>query len=442
MGTFDPGSEAAALEAENEALLEFLYIAPVGLMEIAPDGAVSMMNPLAVQLLLPIGGTGGIANLFDALGQFAPDLRHLVSSFGDERGTICEGRRILVGAAESETPQILACSLIKIDAGRIMAVLTDVSEQVAQERRLKQAESWFSIILSGVNDFALLSLNSNGRVQSWNKSGERLTGHAARDIQGHTLNVLYPPDEAVQGRALQQVDLARRDGWHIDEGWRRRKDGSRFWCQSLVSALEEKTGEVTGFSVVLRDVTAQKTSGDEIRRLLTTDHLTGVANRARFFDLAEAEMTRSRRFGQPLSALMIDIDHFKAINDGFGHDGGDEVLRELGGFFNTSLRSIDVVARLGGEEFAVLLPSIDLAGAKSIAELLRCGAAAIRSAINGRHIAFTVSIGCAELLRPAGSIDELLKAADSALYVAKKSGRNRVVVHGPEDESTAGQRVA
>lgn len=419
------------LTAENERLLEFLYVCPVGLVEISLEGEVSIMNPIAAQLLLPIAGAGGIANLFGALEPYAPDLRYMASTFAEARGLICEDRRIFIGNRDEGDAQVLACTLIKVDGARLMAVLRDLSDQVSQERRLKQAESWFSAILSGVNDFALLSLDATGRVSAWNKSGQRQTGYESKDVLGRTLNVFYFPDEAVQGRALQQVDLARRDGWHIDEGWRRRKDGSRYWCQSLVSALEEKTGEVIGFSVVLRDVTERKTSGDEIRRLLTTDQLTGVSNRARFFELAEAEVERWRRFKQPLSALMIDVDHFKSINDGRGHAAGDIVLKELARSFNAGLRSIDVLGRLGGEEFAVLLPSVDLEGAKMIAELIRGSAAALRPVVDGIALPVTVSIGCATLGGSVRAIDPLLKAADEALYRAKQGGRNRVAAQEP-----------
>ena len=418
------------LAGENEALLEFLYVCPVGLLEISPDGDVSLMNPLAAQLLLPVAEGGQIANLFRVLEPYAPDLRHIASRFDAERGTICENMRIFIGqSAEAADPRVLACSLIKVDARRIMAVLTDISGQVAQERRLKQAESWFSMILSGVNDFALLSLDANGRVSAWNQSGLRQTGYDRKDVLGRTMNVFYFPDEAVQGRALQQVDLARRDGWHIDEGWRRRKDGSRYWCQSLVSALEERTGEVAGFSVVLRDVTERRTSADEISRLLTTDQLTGVLNRARFFELAEAEVERWRRFGQPLSALMIDLDHFKAVNDTHGHAAGDAVLQSIGRFLQTNCRSIDLIGRLGGEEFAILLPSVDVEGARTMAKLLRRGVGLLRPTIEGAAVAFTVSIGCAALGEGQDGIDRLLKAADEALYGAKRSGRDRVVVY-------------
>ncbi len=428
MGDVTPHAGAPDLAAENEALLEFLYVAPVGLMELSSEGEINIMNPLAAQLLIPIAGAQSLTNLFLALEDCAPDLRFMVSAFAEPRGVVCDGRRLHVGQSTDRTPRILACTVIKVDATRLMVVLTDVSEQVAQERRLAQTESWFSLMLAGVNDFALLSLDANGRISSWNKSGERQTGHTPDEVVGRTMNVFYLPDEAVQGRALQQVDFARREGWHIDQGWRRKKDGSRYWCQSLVSALEDRTGGILGFSVVLRDVTENKTSSEEIRRLLTTDQLTGVLNRARFFELAESELMRSRRFKQPISCLMIDLDHFKGVNDTYGHAAGDTVLEAVAAVFRRSLRSIDIVGRVGGEEFAVVLPTVSLEGARSIGELLRREVSSLCPVLDGAPVPVTISIGCAELEHGEGAIDRLLKSADAALYAAKRDGRNRVSV--------------
>ena len=422
------GLEIEELAAENERLLEFLYSCPVGLVEMNRAGDVRLMNPIAAQLLLPVSDPSALSNLFLALEPYAPDLRYVAESFTGARGTFCENLRIHLRQKNEGGPQVLSCSLVKVEEDRYMAVLTDISEYVRQERRLREAESWFSMILAGVNDFALLSLDAMGRISAWNVSGERQTGYSGRDVIGRTMNVFYLPDEAVQGRALQQVDLARRDGWHIDEGWRRRKDGSRYWCQSLVSAVEEKTGEITGFSVVLRDVTERKSTGDEIRRLLITDQLTGVSNRARFYELAEAEYARWKRFRQPLSALMIDIDHFKRINDTYGHAAGDEVLKQVAVSLQTGLRSIDVIGRLGGEEFAILLPSIDLEGAEMVAERLRRTIAGLSPISDGTAIPVTISVGVAQISGGAREFDGLLKAADAALYGAKQGGRNKVVV--------------
>ncbi len=419
------------LQAEHQLLLEFLYLCPVGLLQLDRSGAVQMANPLAVQLLMPIARTPMIGNLFDLLETCAPEIRNLVDGFSQPRGIVCEGSRIFVGTAGDRNRKkameaiVLACTIIKIDDARFMAVITDISRQVAQERRLKETESWFAAILSGVNDFALLSLDSEGRIDSWNQSGVRQTGYQDEDVIGATLSVFLCPEEQGEAREVEQVEFARRDGWHLDEGWRCRKDGSRYWCQSLVSALEEEDGAVTGFSVVLRDVTERKVSGDELRRLLTTDHLTGATNRARFFEVVEAEEARWRRFQRPLSVLMLDADHFKHINDTFGHAAGDAVLKALAEACQEELRTIDTLARLGGEEFVVLLPATDIRGAEAMAERLRAKVHDLLVRSDGHSIAFTISIGCAEMGGEINDASKLLRAADEALYEAKQLGRNR-----------------
>ncbi|KAA2237946.1 sensor domain-containing diguanylate cyclase [Salinarimonas soli] len=423
--------ELVALQAENESLLEFLYLCPVGLMQIDGTGRIELANPLSAQVLLPIAKTPVIENLFELLEASAPDLRNLVAGFAESRGTIFENRRIVVDQTDAMRPHVLACSVIKIDDARFMAVVSDISAQVAQERRLKQADAWFSAIMTGVNDFALLSLDATGRINGWNESAVRQTGFAEREVMGRTLNLFYEPEDAVEGRALEQIEHARRDGWHIDEGWRRRRDGTRFWCQSLVSALEEERGDVIGFSVVLRDVTESKVSGDELRRLLVTDHLTGVANRARFFELGEAEEARWRRFNRPLSALMLDADHFKRINDTHGHAVGDTVLKKLAAACQNVLRTTDVIGRLGGEEFGVLLPGLDLDAAQTVGERLRSAVERLHVRGEGFDVTFTVSVGCASMGGPVDNVGKLLQAADHALYAAKRGGRNRVALPAP-----------
>jgi diguanylate cyclase (GGDEF)-like protein/PAS domain S-box-containing protein len=423
----DPSLDLAALQAENQTLLEFLYLCPVGLMQVDGQGQVELANPLSAQILMPIAKVPVIENLFDLLGSCAPDLRNLVCDFAEPRGTVFENRRLVVDQTDAMNPHVLALTLIKVEEGRFMAVVTDISRQVAQERRLKQADAWFSAIMTGVNDYALLSLDRTGRINSWNPSGLRQTGFADKEVLGRTLNLFYSAEDAVQGKALEQVEHARRDGWHIDEGWRKRRDGSRYWCQSLVSALEEDNGEVIGFSVVLRDVTESKVSGDELRRLLVTDHLTGVANRARFFELGEAEEARWRRFGRPLSALMLDADHFKRVNDTHGHAAGDRVLKALAACCQDILRSTDVIGRLGGEEFGILLPGLDLEGAHDVGERVRRAVERMRVPVEGGEIAFTVSVGCATMGGGIDKVSTLLQAADRALYGAKRGGRNQVV---------------
>ncbi|HTM22873.1 MAG TPA: GGDEF domain-containing protein [Kofleriaceae bacterium] len=158
-----------------------------------------------------------------------------------------------------------------------------------------------------------------------------------------------------------------------------------------------------------------------------TDALTMVANRRHFLELLDRELARARRYSTPLSCVMIDLDHFKGVNDGHGHLIGDQVLVAVADALRRSIRESDMVARYGGEEFVLLLPSTDLTGARDLAE--RCRAVIAATQVAGRQglLSVTASMGVASL-PPATDMDTLLSAADEALYQAKDGGRDRVVV--------------
>jgi diguanylate cyclase (GGDEF)-like protein len=154
-----------------------------------------------------------------------------------------------------------------------------------------------------------------------------------------------------------------------------------------------------------------------------TDHLTGLANRRRFERQLEREITRTLRYGHPFCLLMLDIDHFKNINDSYGHNAGDEAIRHLAKILQEGTRGIDLAARIGGEEFAVILTETSLKGGVEVAERLR-GKLKLLEIPCGGHI--TASFGVAESPSCAQTADELLRCADAALYEAKHLGRDRV----------------
>ena len=422
-----PDAHELALSAEHEELLGFLYMCPTGILKLDASGQVDILNPHASQVLMPVAPAGIITNLFDLLQDWAPELRNLVDGFSQPSGHICRNHRIFL-PRRSAGPNVLALTLLKVDTTCIMALVNDVSREVEQESRLRQTESWFSALLAGVEDIALLSLNEQGQIDSWSTSAERQTGFGEAEAMGCTMHRLYHPDEDRQGRAAEQVDCARREGWHLDEGWCARRDGSRFWCQILVAALGGKDGAVVGFSVVLRDTTERRLTSEELRRLLTTDYLTGAMNRAYFSEAAEREVSRHRRYGSPLSAIMLDIDHFKRVNDTFGHAVGDQVLTAVVQSCRAELRVTDVLARLGGEEFVVLLPGISLKEAEQTAERLRCRVASDLGSVGAAAVQATISLGCASMVEHGCDLVGLLEAADQALYKAKRLGRNRVEV--------------
>jgi diguanylate cyclase (GGDEF)-like protein len=179
------------------------------------------------------------------------------------------------------------------------------------------------------------------------------------------------------------------------------------------------------------DVTDLVRHADELERLATTDAMTNLHNRRHFLTLAEAEWSRFQRYHRPLTLLLIDLDRLKGINDRFGHAAGDAAMVTVAEIFRNNRRETDIVARVGGDEFAMLLPETDAAQGQVVADRLRQELKERPLTPEGAAVILTVSIGLAEANLSMPSIDALIKAADRALYQAKAAGRDRTVVAAP-----------
>lgn len=179
---------------------------------------------------------------------------------------------------------------------------------------------------------------------------------------------------------------------------------------------------------------ALRESQERLRTLASTDALTGLANRRRFWMVAASELQRARRYGSQLAMILIDVDKFKRVNDTFGHDVGDQVLRELSRVGSANIRSFDLLARVGGEEFALILPESGLEAASHTAERLRQAVESETIKIGPHQVFMTISLGVAALSSKMDQVDDLYKAADQALYQAKQDGRNSVRVYLGEEE--------
>jgi diguanylate cyclase (GGDEF)-like protein len=165
---------------------------------------------------------------------------------------------------------------------------------------------------------------------------------------------------------------------------------------------------------------------EQVQRLAITDALTGLHNRRHFFSLAEREFARAVRYDRAVAAIMLDIDHFKAVNDAHGHAVGDEVLREVAARCTASLRSVDLLGRYGGEEFVALLPETDWKGTRDAADRLRDSIGSTPIATQAGPVCVTVSVGFALCAENCTDLAALIHHADQALYAAKVAGRNRV----------------
>jgi diguanylate cyclase (GGDEF)-like protein len=176
---------------------------------------------------------------------------------------------------------------------------------------------------------------------------------------------------------------------------------------------------------------------DRVRQLAYRDGLTGVFNRRYFDSRMDDEVARAKRFGGGVSILMIDLDHFKKVNDEFGHMVGDDVLRAVSATFARQLRKVDVVCRYGGEEFAIILPATQGASAVAVGEKLRRAIA--NTTFAGVPFPVTISVGIAEFPTHGITRDDIIRAADSALYNAKEAGRNQVCLAAVAPASAGGE---
>lgn len=212
----------------------------------------------------------------------------------------------------------------------------------------------------------------------------------------------------------------------------RTKDGRKIWVSDISYPWFDKKGAIIGSVGTLRDISdrmaAEEKVREELTRLANTDLLTGIATRRVFFTRLEEELKRSKRTHGDLSILILDLDHFKKLNENYGEDSGDMVLQGVTKIINACLRETDLAARLGGEEFGVILPDTPAQGAFWVAERIRSSVAKEHfTSLDGKLMGTTVSVGVA-----GARFDEnmdamrLFKAADTRLYIAKHTGRNQV----------------
>jgi diguanylate cyclase (GGDEF)-like protein/PAS domain S-box-containing protein len=200
--------------------------------------------------------------------------------------------------------------------------------------------------------------------------------------------------------------------------------------QVFASTITASDGNAIGSAALFRDITKEKQLEDDLRRLSTTDALTGIFNRRHLDETLQKEFTRSRRTEQPLSVVMFDIDHFKIFNDTHGHDQGDRVLQVVAKTFSAALRTYDVACRYGGEEFLAILPNTTMEGAECVAERMR---AAVEAAIvDGLKVTISLGVSTYPLI-PMNNPEQMVEAADKAMYRAKQGGRNQVATASAED---------
>ncbi len=269
---------------------------------------------------------------------------------------------------------------------------------------------------------AALILDPSGRIVDFNPAALAVLPDLSVRSFGRTLEETAPGlvalHDFVKAGSAPHLDLRLAGG-----------GGARVF-RAKISPILSRRKRRLGRIILLTDITEQVRLMESLRELATKDDLTGAANRIHFRELAVNELARAKRYGRALSVLILDLDHFKDVNDTWGHEAGDTVLREVAGIFRSVLRTSDVLCRHGGEEFAILLPETGPSQAAVAAERLRAKLAATPIRLpGGAEVRVTASIGVEGVDRVVDQdLETLLRSADRAMYAAKAAGRNTLVL--------------
>jgi diguanylate cyclase (GGDEF)-like protein/PAS domain S-box-containing protein len=265
----------------------------------------------------------------------------------------------------------------------------------------------------------------DGILQTANSALVRMMGFDSfEELQNvHLKDVCVDP-----GQRARMIELLRSEGSVLNyEVHLRRKNGDELIGSFDARGTFDAEGRLVHFDTIVQDITQRVQAKMELEHLARTDSLTGLFNRQHLMKRLEEEMTRAERYHRPLAAMLIDLDHFKVVNDTHGHIAGDAILISAVSRITNILRETDFAGRYGGEEFCIVMPETGIQGAGELAERLRREMEETDHILpDGRTLHITCSIGVAEAF--LGNVEETISFIDSALYTAKRSGRNRVEV--------------
>jgi diguanylate cyclase (GGDEF)-like protein/PAS domain S-box-containing protein len=310
----------------------------------------------------------------------------------------------------------------------ILVTGLDITPRMELMQQLEVSTSRFRSVVDAAYD-AIITIDQQHNITLFNRAAEYLFGYTQDEVIGRPLERLIP-EQFRQGHGEYVHRFARSpvNSRQMDERGRiygLHRDGSLLPVEIAISKIN--VNGVIEFTAIIRDIADRIHLMDLLQKQATLDELTGLPNRRAFTDTAENIF----RASDTVSLFILDVDHFKKINDTYGHDTGDEVLKALAGAGRAFARQLDIFARLGGEEFVAVLPETDLEQARVIAEKLRVTLeqqSFVYAWSKGKAIPFTASIGVATRLPGEAEVSTLLKRADLALYRAKEAGRNRVEV--------------
>lgn len=342
----------------------------------------------------------------------------------------------VIGIQDSSTPDItwvLVNASPEFDsAGQISFVTIVFTDITAQKQDIP-----FESILTQTNDMVIVTETNdfeypNPKIVYVNQAVIDMTGYSRDEIIGNSPRIF-------QGEQTSKVCTGKiREALEHQKPLKcellnYKKNGEPYWIDFNIQPLKNALGEVVYYAAIERDITQQKLEMNKLESQANKDFLTQLHNRRSFMMIAEQILQQQKRDHSPLAIAMLDVDFFKSVNDTHGHAVGDEVLINLASQMKKFFRGSDVVARVGGEEFTILLKDNDLTVALAVVEKFGQQIAKTSiTALTGEIISISVSIGLAQIT-PIDTLQTAIEKADRALYSAKNAGRNQTVVYDPKD---------
>ncbi|HSY67858.1 MAG TPA: EAL domain-containing protein [Edaphobacter sp.] len=331
----------------------------------------------------------------------------------------------------------LRSQVVKLGDG-LALTFSDISESKATEERYAQLAEFTDSVFQNA-PFSIVATDKNGLITAMNVAAEKLTGYGREELVGKApLTVLHDERELLaKALCIDPAATMEQFGFRVltagvaagemeEQEWTLiRKDGARTPINLAMRAVTTDAGEVSGFVSIAFDISERRQMLDYVTHLATHDQLTGLAGRALLQDKTVQAVELARRYGTKVAVFVIDLDHFKRLNDSLGHASGDQLLIEAAGRLSRSVRSTDVVARAGGDEFVVVMPDIT-----TVEDVNQCAANLVARlapeiSIEEHLVQLTASVGVCIFPDFAADAKHLLKRADSAMYAAKENGRNQ-----------------
>jgi len=324
-------------------------------------------------------------------------------------------------------------TILLLWGGVALLLARGIEERLRAQRELAARDARIRDIVETAQD-GIITIDARGMIESFNPAACRIFGYDEHEAIGRSVNMIVPsPHREVHDDYLRRY-IETLEG-HIILKPREligvRKNGTHFPISLCVGAKQHEYG--WRFTGIVRDISERKQMEAEMERMATHDGLTHLFNRGYFNDKIAYEFRRARRYRLPLSLILLDIDHFKSINDTYGHPAGDTLLQAVAHKIGTLSRETDIVARYGGEEFALILPQTPSADALVLAERLRAAIEQLQVFYEHHPIGRTTSVGVASFAPEIAEPATLIRQADEALYRAKREGRNRVARYDNEN---------